>query len=115
MKKVIIKRINEPSLYILLSLMKAQLSGYEITREVMLLTRGRLEIKTGTMYPSLKKLTDSNHIEMVNVEKIERNKKIYKLTVKGKEAVKLEMILLEERLLDIKSALKSDNSEKTVI
>lgn len=101
------KRINEPSLYILLSLTKAPLSGYEITRNVMGITNGRLDIKTGTMYPTLKKLMDQEYIEMVNVEKIERNKKIYRLTIKGEKIVRAEEKLLEEKLLEIKLALKT--------
>ena len=101
------KRINEPSLYILLSLTKAPLSGYEITRKVMEITNGRLDIKTGTMYPTLKKLMDQEYIEMVNVEKIERNKKIYRLTIKGEKIVRAEEKLLEEKLLEIKLALKT--------
>ncbi len=107
MRKEVTKRINEPSLYILLSLVKAPLSGYEITREVMRITKGRIEIKTGTMYPTLKRLTEHSFIEMVNVEKIERNKKIYKLTEKGIETVNQELELLEEKLSEIKGVLNN--------
>lgn len=109
MRKEVTKRINEPSLYILLSLVKTPLSGYEITRDVMGITNGRVEIKTGTMYPTLKRLTEHSFIEMVNVEKIERNKKIYKLTEKGLEAVNQELMLLEEKLSDIKNILNNDD------
>jgi DNA-binding PadR family transcriptional regulator len=102
-KKEIKKRINEPSLYILLSLLQNPLSGYAIAREVMKITEGRLEIKTGTMYPTLKVLLNQEYISLVEVKKLERNKKIYKITEKGREAVDIEMKRLETIITEIKT------------
>lgn len=105
MKNITVKSLNEPSLYILLSLLQGPLSGYEITRVVMKITSGRLEIKTGTMYPTLKKLSDQGFIKMIEVEKVERNKKIYEITNKGIEAVESEVKTLENLLNDIKTSM----------
>ncbi|MEA1974840.1 MAG: PadR family transcriptional regulator [Bacillota bacterium] len=99
------KRINEPSLYILLSLLQNHLSGYAIVREVMKITKGRLEIKTGIMYPTLKILLNQGYISRVEVEKVERNKKIYKLTEKGREAIDIEMKRLETITSEIKEVI----------
>jgi len=106
MEKEAKKRINEPSLYILLSLMQNPLSGYVIAREVMKITEGRLEIKTGVMYPMLKILFNQDYISLVDVEKAERNKKIYKITEKGREAVDIEMKRIEIIMLEIKTVVK---------
>ena len=106
MGKETIKRINEPSLYILLSLLQNPLSGYAIAREVMKITEGRLEIKTGTMYPTLKVLLNQEYISLVEVKKLERNKKIYKITEKGREAVDIEMKRLETIMSEIKTVIK---------
>ncbi|MGV8146777.1 MAG: PadR family transcriptional regulator [Alkaliphilus sp.] len=109
MKNETTKRINEPSLYILLALMNRPMSGYEITGEVMKITKGRLEIRTGTMYPALKILFESNDIQLVEVEKIERNKKIYEITEKGIDRVNEEKKRLENTLEEIKSATEGGN------
>ena len=107
MKNETTKNLNEPSVYILLSLLQSPLSGYEITRVVMEITSGRLEIKTGTMYPTLKRLSDNGYIKMIDVDKVERNKKIYEITNKGKEAVEGEVNALKNKLLEIQTAITS--------
>lgn len=109
MKNETKKRLNEPSLYILLALMSKPLSGYEITRVVMEITKGRLEIRTGTMYPALKILFESGDIQMVEVEKVQRNKKTYKISKQGIEKVIEEKKRLERTLIEIKSAIEGGN------
>lgn len=84
------KRLNEPSIYILLALYLYPLSGYTITREVLRITGGRLEIKTGIMYPTLKNLMDEGYIKLLDIENAERNRKVYEITEKGKEIVEVE-------------------------
>jgi DNA-binding PadR family transcriptional regulator len=42
------------------------MSGYELTRDILSITKGRLEVKTGTMYPTLKKLLDLKLIEQID-------------------------------------------------
>ncbi len=100
------KNLNEPSLYILLSLNRQPLNGYAITREVMRITDGRLEIKTGTMYPTLNSLSKQGYMELLDIENPERNKKTYQITDKGRKAIEDEMNILERMLLEIKTELK---------
>lgn len=94
--------LNEPSFYILLALSKEPMSGYELTRDILNITKGRLEVRTGTMYPTLKKLVDHKLIEQIDETSQERNKKIYKLTEEGKKILQYEVDILKEKLEEIK-------------
>ena len=94
--------LNEPSFYILLALSKESMSGYELTRNILNITKCRLEVKTGTMYPTLKKLLDLKFIEQIEENSQERNKKIYQLTNEGKKILQHEVDILKEKLEEVK-------------
>jgi len=94
--------LNEPSFYILLALSKEPMSGYELTRNILNITKGRLEVRTGTMYPTLKKLVDHKHIELVEESSQERNKKTYHLTEEGEKILQHEVDMLKEKLEEVK-------------
>jgi len=96
MKNKMSINLNEPSFYILLALSKEPMSGYELTRDILNIIKGRLEVRTGTMYPTLKKLLDLKLIEQVDESSQERNKKIYQLTDKGKKILQHEVDMLKE-------------------
>jgi len=93
--------LNEPSFYILLALSKEPMSGYELTRDILNITKGRLEVRTGTMYPTLKKLLDLKLIEQIDESNQERNKKTYQLTEEGKKALQYEIDMLKEKLEEV--------------
>lgn len=97
--------LNEPSFYILLALSKEPMSGYELTRTIYDLTKGRLEVKTGTMYPTLKRLSEHQLIELIEDQSQERNKKIYQLTYEGKQLLQTEVDLLNEKIEEVKSIM----------
>jgi DNA-binding PadR family transcriptional regulator len=94
--------LNEPSFYILLALSKESMSGYELTRNILNITKGRLEVRTGTMYPTLKKLVDHKLIEQVEENSQERNKKIYQMTEEGKKILQHEVDMLKEKIEEVK-------------
>ncbi|MDF1616163.1 PadR family transcriptional regulator [Petrocella sp. FN5] len=94
--------LNEPSFYILLALSKESMSGYELTRDILNITKGRLEVRTGTMYPTLKKLVDHKLIEQVEETSQERNKKTYQLTEEGEKILQHEVDMLKEKLEEVK-------------
>jgi DNA-binding PadR family transcriptional regulator len=94
--------LNEPSFYILLALSKEPMSGYELTRNILNITKGRLEVRTGTMYPTLKKLLDFKLIEQVYKCSQDRNKKTYQLTEEGKKILQHEVDMLKEKLEEVK-------------
>jgi len=100
------KSLNESSIYILLAIYYKPLSGYEITRKVMEITNGRLEIRTGIMYPTLKILLEQEYIQLVNIKNPERNKKVYTITERGKKVIEWETIKLNEMLADIHLAVE---------
>ncbi|MCF8019064.1 MAG: PadR family transcriptional regulator [Vallitaleaceae bacterium] len=93
--------LNEPSFYILLALSKEPMSGYELTRDILNITKGRLEVRTGIMYPTLKKLLDLMLIEQIEENSQERNKKIYQLTDEGKKILQQEVDMLKEKLEEV--------------
>ncbi len=97
--------LNEPSIYILLALMSESLSGYDIVRRVIQLTQGRVEIKTGIMYPTLSSLDNLGYIKQVEEQTIGRSKKIYDITEQGKTAIENEVARLELMLAEMKSAM----------
>ena len=97
--------LNEPSFYILLALTKEPMSGYELTRNILNITKSRLEVRTGTMYPTLKKLLEHKLIEQINENSQERNKKIYQLTEEGKKILQHEVDMLKEKLEEVNSII----------
>ena len=92
--------LNEPAFYVLLALSKENLSGYELTRVIFQITKGRLEVKTGIMYPMLKKLDDLRLIKLVDEEQ-GRNKKIYILTNEGHKVLNEEIQRIQEKIDEI--------------
>jgi len=97
--------LNEPSFYILLALSKEPMSGYELTRDILNITKGRLEVRTGTMYPTLQKLLEHKLIEQINKNSQERNKKIYQLTEEGKKILQHEVDMLKGKLEEVNSII----------
>lgn len=98
--------LNEASIYILLALVPESLSGYDIARKVMQLSEGRIEIKTGIMYPTLSSLNNLGYIRQVEEQTVGRNKKIYDITEQGRIAIENEAERLECMLMEIKSAIR---------
>ncbi len=77
--------------------------GYEIIKEVCEITEGRHEVKSGTMYTTLRRMEQSKLVS----SKWEKNdsgpdKRIYKITPKGKTFLKkwLEMVMERKKMLD---------------
>lgn len=72
--------------------------GYEITQKVEYLTRGKIQLTFGALYPILHKLEDDGIVttetEMVN----NRARVYYKLTKSGKNSAKEKIRELEEFL-----------------
>ena len=58
------KTFSTITIYILLSLINNNLTGYELRKEVKKLSEGDLTLYTGTLYPKLKKLEIENLVEV---------------------------------------------------
>lgn len=108
--------MSGPGLYkgslttIILKLLKedGKMYGYEITQKVKEITRGKMKITEGALYPSLHKLEAEGILE-VELKKVDnRLRKYYKLTEKGTKETANKLSELEEfigtlqRILDPK-------------
>lgn len=61
--------------------------GYEITQRVKELTKGKIDISEGALYPILHKLEDDGILDTEKVFIGKRVRKYYKVTASGKKAV----------------------------
>lgn len=61
--------------------------GYEITQRVKELTRGKIDISEGALYPILHKLEADGILDTEKVFIGKRVRKYYRVTVSGKKAV----------------------------
>lgn len=84
--KDLIKGTLQP---IILKLLKEQESmyGYEITQKVKEITKGKIEITEGALYPTLHKLEADGTLQTEKVYIGKRVRKYYRLTKKGKSIV----------------------------
>lgn len=98
--------LNEPSLYSLLALMNETLCGYDISRRVYEISKGRIEIKPGVLYPTISSLNELGYIKQVGEQTKGRNKKYYDITEQGKEIVASEIKRQEVMLLEMKLAVR---------
>ena len=76
--------------------------GYEITQHVKELTKGKIDISEGALYPILHKLEAEG---VLNTEKVylgKRVRKYYKITASGKE----EIIKITDELNDFINTLQ---------
>lgn len=84
--------MTETAFYILLSL-QTERHGYSVMQYVEELTGNRISLGAGTLYGSLSKLKKDG---LVVIVKEEGKRKIYKITVTGKELLQLEKKRIEE-------------------
>ena len=91
--------LQEPTLYILLSLQNGEKHGYAILKEIAELSGGRLNLSTGTLYGALYRLLDQGMVEQVVSEDGTRGKKTYRLTHSGLKVLSAEMNRMKKLLL----------------
>lgn len=91
--------LQEPTLYILLSLRSGEKHGYAILKEVADLSQGRLILSTGTLYGALYRLLDQGIVEQLTDPDGKRGKKTYRLTHSGLEVIDAEMDRMKQLLI----------------
>jgi DNA-binding PadR family transcriptional regulator len=91
--------LQEPTLYILLSLRSGEKHGYAILKEVAELSKGQLKLSTGTLYGALYRLLDQGIVEQISLHDGPRGKKTYRLTQSGLEVLNAEMNRMRKLLL----------------
>jgi PadR family transcriptional regulator, regulatory protein PadR len=74
---------------VLTLLARKQMYGYEIIRELEILSKGLFEMREGTLYPILHALEEAGHVESHWVgEEGSRQRRYYSITRTGKTALK---------------------------
>jgi DNA-binding PadR family transcriptional regulator len=86
--------MTEAAYYVLISLNKPR-HGYGIMQHVNDITNERIKIGAGTMYGNLSRMEKEG---LINSVAEEERKKIYEISEKGKNVLKLEIKRLEELL-----------------
>lgn len=81
-----LKNLTEPMFYVLLTLYQPR-HGYEIMQMIQNITNDRVKVGAGTLYSLLSRFEKEKIIEQVDED---GRRKIYKLTIKGREILENE-------------------------
>lgn len=76
--------------------------GYEITQKVMEITKGKLKITEGALYPSLHKLESDGLLDVEVIKVDNRLRKYYKLTEAGTKKTVSKLAELESYMNTMK-------------
>ena len=88
---------TEPMFYVLMSFLRRDMCGTEITEFVERRTRGRVRLGPGTLYTLLAKFQDEGFIQETEVD---GRKRTYRLTDQGRQAYHEELDRLRACVLD---------------
>ena len=89
--------LAEPMFYVLMSFLRRDMCGTEITEFVERRTRGRVRLGPGTLYTLLAKFQDEGFIQETEVD---GRKRTYRLTDQGRQAYHEELDRLRACVLD---------------
>ena len=89
--------LTEPMFYVLMSFLKRDMCGTEITEFVERRTGGRVRLGPGTLYTLLGKFQDEKLIEETEVD---GRKRTYHLTAKGRSVYQEELERLRQCVQD---------------
>ena len=89
--------LTEPMFYVLMSFLRRDMCGTEITEFVEQKTRGRVRLGPGTLYTLLAKFQDEGLIKETMVD---GRKRTYRLTGKGRAAYREELDRLRACVAD---------------
>ncbi len=91
-----LQTLTEPMYYILLSLYEENY-GYEIMESVKAISKNRVEVGPGTLYPILSRFEKEDIIKLVSSED---RRKTYLITDLGKELLEEELNRLRNLIVD---------------
>ena len=83
--------LTEPTYYVLMSFLRSEMCGTEITEFVDRKTKGRVRMGPGTLYTLLARFQDEG---MISETSVDGRKRTYRLTDKGRAAFKEELTRL---------------------
>ena len=90
--------LSEPTLFILLSLSGEPRHGYAIMKDVEVMSRGRVNLSTGTLYGALRRLLEDGWIQRADgtsASETGRVRKVYTLTHRGRRILNAEVARLQ--------------------
>ena len=90
--------LREPTFFILLVLAPGPQHGYAIMKETAVLSNGRVQLSTSTLYGAIKRLLDQGWIERASAGRgVEngRERKAYRLTELGRRILNAETARLQ--------------------
>ena len=100
MAKKTLEILTESMFYVLMSFIGKEMCGIEIAEFVEKKTGGRLKIGPGTLYTILGKFEEEKFIEEIQVE---GRKRTYRITEKGLQAYREEVLRLRQCIADAES------------
>ena len=84
--------LQEPTFLVLATLATDPLHGYGIIQAVAELSEGRVQLRAGTLYPALDRLTNEGFVELAREEIVDnRLRRYYQLTEAGAERLGADM------------------------
>ena len=95
--------LTEPMYYVLMSFLRQDMCGTEITEFVERRTRGRVSLGPGTLYTLLARFLDEG---LIRETQVEGRKRTYSLTDKGRAAFQEELDRLRACVDDGEEELK---------
>jgi DNA-binding PadR family transcriptional regulator len=94
--------LTTSAFYILLSLSNQDRHGYEILKDVMLSSAGRVKMGPGILYTTLKRLLEAGLIVEVeghaDADRDDSRRRYYRLTHQGRSALASELERMEQAL-----------------
>lgn len=101
------------ALHILVALSQGPRHGYAVIRDIEERTDGALNLRSGTLYVALQRLSDSGLIEEVQPppDSTDARRKFFALTASGRGAAQREMRSLERLVLDAQRRLRDPVAE----
>ena len=99
--------LQEPSFFILTALAREPLHGYGVMQAVAELSNGRLQLRAGTLYAALDRLTEDGLLIVDHEEAVEgRLRRYYRLTDKGVAQLEEEVTRLRANAATAAAALR---------
>lgn len=93
------ERMQEPTLLVLTALADMPRHGYAIMQEVLSISAGRVNLRTGTLYGALDRLVRQGLITTCAQEIVQgRARRTYALTPAGRDALAAEALRLQSTL-----------------
>lgn len=79
-----VDEVREPTYLVLTALAGGPLHGYGIIQEAETLSKGRVRLRAGTLYPTLDRLEGNGLVEATGEEVVDgRRRRYYRLTERG--------------------------------